>query len=162
MRAPAALLVALILAASAGAAPPRNGVLVPGRSLGGLRLGMTKAEVRAAWGPTYGVCRGCLELTWYFTYRRGRPQGAGVQFHRGRVDAIFTHWQPRGWRTSSGIPIAAPIQIVTNRYGALPRTQCATYSVLTLAGRRAVTSFYIVDEEVWGFGLAAPRVGACR
>jgi hypothetical protein len=162
MRWLAAVLVALTLVGSAGAAPPRNGVLVPGKSLGGLRLGMTKAQVRAAWGPTYGVCRGCIELTWYFTYRRGRPEGAGVQFHQGRVDAIFTHWQPRGWRTSSGIPIGAPIEVVTSRYGALPRTQCATYAELTLAGRGAVTSFYIVNEEVWGFGLATPHVGACR
>jgi hypothetical protein len=162
MRALAAALAALTLAGVAAAAPPRNGVLVPGKSLGGLRLGMTKAQVREAWGPTYGVCRGCIELTWYFTYRRGRPEGAGVEFHQGRVDAIFTHRQPRGWRTSSGIPIGAPIQIVTNRYGALPRTQCTTYSVLTLAGPRAVTSFYIVNEEIWSFGLATPRVGACR
>jgi hypothetical protein len=154
--------LALLAAAPAGAAPPRAGVLVPGQTLGGIRLGMTPSQVRAAWGADYGVCRGCLERTWYFTYRRNEPQGAGVSFRAGRVVAIFTHWAPKGWRTDSGIRIGNPIAVVTARYGALPRTQCATYTVLTLVRRGTVTSFYVVDEEVWGFGLATARVGACR
>jgi hypothetical protein len=158
----AVALLALALASPALAAPPRAGLLVPGKSLGGLRLGMTQAQVRAAWGEHYGVCRGCLERTWYYTYRKNQPEGAGVSFRGGRVVAIFTHWAPKGWRTDSGIRIGTPIELVTSRYGALPRTQCATYAMLTLARRGTVTSFYIVDEEVWGFGLATTRVAACR
>jgi hypothetical protein len=69
---------------------------------------MTQARVRAAWGTRYGVCRGCLERTWYFTHEAGRPEGAGVSFRKG------------------------------------------------------VTAFYVVDEEVWGFGLTTARLGACR
>jgi hypothetical protein len=158
----AVALLALALAAPTIAAPPRAGLLIPGKSLGGLRLGMTQAQVRAAWGTRYGVCRACLERTWYFTYEPGRPEGAGVSFRKGRVVAIFTHWAPRGWRTDSGIRIGNPIELVTSRYGALPRTPCANYSVLTLVRRGTVTAFYVVEEEVWGFGLTTARPGACR
>ena len=158
----AVTLLALAFSAATLAAPPRAGLLVPGKSLGGLRLGMTQAQVRAAWGTRHGVCRGCPDRTWYFTYEPGRPEGAGVSFRNGRVVAIFTHWAPKGWRTHSGIRIGNPIELVTSRYGALPRTQCANYSVLTLARRGTVTAFYVVEEELWGFGLTTARLGACR
>ena len=152
----------LATAAAAAAAPPRAGVLIPAKSLGGLRLGMTQAQVRAAWGTRYGVCRGCPERTWYFVYRPGRPRGAGVAFRAGRVVAIFTHWAPQGWRTPGGITIGDPIQKVTARFGALLPTQCATYYVLNFLRGATVTSFYVVDEQVWGFGLTTTRFGACR
>jgi hypothetical protein len=61
------------------------GVLVPGETLGGVRIGMTKAEVGANWGDRRGVCRECRRTTWYFNYRPFQPQGAGVVFERGRV-----------------------------------------------------------------------------
>src|SRR5206468_2481751 len=61
---------ALAVASAAAAAPPRAGLFVPGVSLGGLRIGMTPARVRGAWGSGYGVCRGCADLTWYFNYRQ--------------------------------------------------------------------------------------------
>src|ERR687886_828446 len=102
----AAALLALALAAPASAAaPPKRGVLVPGRSLGGLRLGMTQGQVRAAWGSSFGRCRDCLRPTWYYNLRRFQPQGVGVQFRRGSVEAIFTVWSPKGWRTTKGLRI---------------------------------------------------------
>ncbi len=57
----------LAAASAAGAAPPREGILVPGQSLGGLRLGMTKQEVRGAWGTTgnrrgFFVCRANVNI----------------------------------------------------------------------------------------------------
>src|SRR5919202_255612 len=88
---------------------PQHGVLVPGRSLGGLRLGATRAEVRTAWGASYGRCRGCADETWYFTYRAFTPQGAGVSFRSGRAVALFTLWSPPGWRTSRGLTIGDAI-----------------------------------------------------
>ena len=78
---------------------PQHGLVVPGQSLGGLRLGATKAQVQATWGPRYGRCRDCTALTWYFTYRRFQPQGAGVSFRSGRADQLFTIWGPPGWHT---------------------------------------------------------------
>ncbi len=157
-----ALAVALAVASPAAAALPQPGVLVPGTSLGGIRLGMTQEQVRAVWGSRFGVCRRCAEPTWYYTYRPHRPEGAGVVFRRGRVSAVFTHWAPAGWRTTNGIRIGDSIANVIRRHGPLPRTQCSTYSVLTAVRRGAVTAFYVVDEEVWGLGLTSARLPACR
>jgi hypothetical protein len=148
-------------ATTAAAAPPRAGVLDPGRSLGGLRLGATPAQVRAAWGSAYGVCRGCRVRTWYFTYERFKPQGAGVEFRGGRVSALFTLWSPPGWRTTKGLRIGDPVARVTLLYGPLTRTECGAYYALTLPGR-GTTAFYVVGEKVWGLGLIRPGRSPCR
>ena len=66
---------ALVLAASAAAGLPKAGTLVPGRSLGGVRLGESLHAVRASLGTFYGACRGCPRQTWYFTYE---PFGLGL------------------------------------------------------------------------------------
>jgi hypothetical protein len=157
-----ALIAAAALAAPAAAAPPRHGVLVPGKSLGGLRLGATPAQVKAAWGSRYGRCRDCLRTTWYFTYRRYKPRGAAVQFRRGRVEAIFTLWAPRGWRTTRGLKIGDEAGRVTTLYGGLARMDCAGYYALVLPTRGGVNAFYIVNEKVFGFGLVSFPVPVCR
>jgi hypothetical protein len=161
-----AAIVALGLPAStAEAAPaslPRNGVFDPGRSLGGLRLGMTPAQVRAAWGTAYGRCRDCARPTWYFNYTRFSPQGAGVEFRRGRVDAIFTLWSPTGWRTTRNLRIGDEEANVTATYGALTRAECGSYRALLLPRGRVVSAFAIVSSRVWGFALLRAPSRPCR
>jgi hypothetical protein len=149
----ATTVAALLLAGPASAAPPRAGVLVPGASLGGLRLGMTPAQVRSAWGSGYGTCRGCAAPTWYFTYRPFTKQGAGVAFWKGRVAALYTLWSPPGWLTPRGLAIGDPSAKVTELYGAMPPEQCFGYSALLLRHGTTLTAFYIVDQKVYGFGL---------
>jgi hypothetical protein len=158
-----AVIVALVLAGTASAAPPREGVLVPGRSLGGVSLGMTSAQVRAAWGSRYGVCRDCEgRTTWYFNRVRFEPEGAGVELRRGRVAAVFTLWKPSGWRTQDGLTLGDPEARITEVHGALTRTECGGYSALTLPRSSAVTVFYVFDGTLWGFGLTRPDVPTCR
>jgi len=132
---------------------PSHRVLVPGVSLGGLRLGATPAQVRAAWGSRYGACRGCAAPTWYFTYRPFTQQGAGVEFRQGRAAALFTLWEPTGWRTPGGLSLGEPAARVTQLYGPLPRLQCVGYAALTLPRAGSLTVFYLVDERLWGFAL---------
>ncbi|HVM69186.1 MAG TPA: hypothetical protein VM204_05040 [Gaiellaceae bacterium] len=50
----AAAALALLGAAPAAAGPPPAGLLVPGRSLGGLELGATEAQVERRWGRAAG------------------------------------------------------------------------------------------------------------
>jgi hypothetical protein len=158
-----ALAVPLASAATArSSAPPRSGVFEPGRSLGGLRLGMTPAQVRSAWGTTYGRCRDCRSPTWYYNYAPFSPQGAGVEFRRGRVDAIFTLWSPTTWRTTRGLRIGAEEQRITDLYGGLSRAECGSYHVLLLPRGRVVSAFYVVGGSVWGFGLLRPPSRPCR
>jgi hypothetical protein len=157
------LAAALVLAAPAAAALPRKGVLAPGRSLGGLRLGMTPAQVRAAWGSDFGRCRGCAQPTWYFTYRRYHSHGAAVQFRRRRVDAIFTLWAPSGWKTTKGLYIGDNVDRVPGLYGTLARADCpGNYYALTMPTPGGVNAIYVVNEKIFGFGLLSFRAAVCR
>ena len=153
--------VAVAFATLAG--PPRAGLFVPGTSLGGVRLGMTPAQVERLWGRDHGRCRGCPEPTWYFNYRPFTPEGAGVAFARGRVVAVFTLWSPRGWRTSAGLRIGDVEARVTQLYGALVSVRCGSYSAYTFRRNGAVNVIYVLGGKVWGFGLSRPgRTRLCR
>ena len=151
----------LSLFAVAATLPPQ-GVLVPGRSLGGVRLGDTRAAVVARWGEGYGVCRGCAVPTLYFNVRAYEPSGAAVTLRHGRVVAAVTLWSPPGWRTSRGVLVGDNTARVTTIYGALPRTNCAGYDALLLRTGRAVTAIYVRSDIVWGFGLMRPSERVCR
>ena len=141
------------------AALPQPGLLVPGRSLGGIRLGEPAAQVRAPLGSFHGVCRGCSRTTWYFTYRRFDRVGLGVELERGRVAAVYTLWQPAGWRTPSGVALGAPEAALP---AALLRVECSGYAALVHRGRDAQTAYYVVNGKLWGFGLLRPRDSPCR
>ena len=162
LRVAVTLAAGLALAVPAAAAPPRAGVVVPGRSFGGLSLGATEAAVKAAWGPRFGRCRSCRLRTLYFNVAPFDPTGAGVEIRRGRAVGFFTVWSPRGWRTDGAVSIGDPAARVTSVYGALPSVSCGRYQALTLPARRAKTIFYVYDERVWGFGLSEARAPVCR
>lgn len=141
---------------------PQNAVVVPGKSFAGLRLGATGAQIRAAWGPGYGRCRACPQPTWYFTYKRFEPQGAGVSFRRGTAAAFFTIWGPPGWHTDRGLKVGDPAARVTQLYGVLPRVECGTYAALVLRRGRSATQIYLYQDRVWGFGLSSAGAAACH
>jgi hypothetical protein len=152
-----------VLLASAAAKPPTAGLLVPGKSLGGLRLGMTKAQVKAAWGTDFGLCRNCGFLTWYYNYTPFTPQGAGVEFRSARVAAIFTLRAPPGWHTTKRLRIGDPVSRVSELYGTLSDIGCpGSYDAMRLLTPTVVTTFYVQDEKVYGFGLSRVEVPACR
>jgi hypothetical protein len=152
----------LVLATAAAALLPAHGVVVPGRSLGGLRIGDPAARVQTLWGGAFGVCRGCERRTWYYNYVRFSPKGAAVEFRRGRVVALYTLWSPAGWHTPQGLRIGDAAARVTTVYGPLTRRGCGRYYVLLLPRRKAVTDFYVYNERLWGFGLRSGSVPACR
>ena len=157
--------IAIVLAAfalPATAAPPGAGVLVSGRSLGVIRLGETKPSVEGSWGRAYGVCRGCERETWYFNYYAFQPRGAAVEWRQGRAIAVFTIYQPLGWRTAKGLSLGDPVQRLTALYGPLPRVDCKGYSAFTIPGRRVTTAFYVLRDRLWAFGLSRPGVPLCR
>jgi hypothetical protein len=162
MRIAAAIAATLALAAPAAAAPPGAGMLVPGRSLGGIELGTTTTELERRWGRAYGVCKGCRHETWYFNYYAFQPHGAGVELRDGKVAAVFTLYQPQGWHTNKGLRLGDAETRITFLYGALMRRQCGGYSVLVLPGRAATTAFYVLDDRLWAFGLYRPGLPLCR
>jgi hypothetical protein len=160
-------LLALVAAAALAAAPaalalPRAGVLVPGRSLAGVRLGETAAQVRTSLGPRYGVCRGCGAATWYFTYRPFSRAGLAVELAHGRVTAVYTLWKPAGWRGPRGLRLGAVEAQVTTLDGPLIPIVCTSYDALTRDSASARTVYYVVDGKLWGFGLLRPHANPCR
>jgi hypothetical protein len=161
----AVVFVALILASipvAAHAALPRAGKLVPGASLGGVRLGDTPARVRAVLGGSYGVCRGCATTTWYFTYGRFQQQGLGVELAGGRVSAVYTLWQPDGWSTPDGLALGVDQGEVTASHAPLIPVACVGYTAFVDDNRAARTAYYVVDGKLWGFGLVQRRQSPCR
>jgi hypothetical protein len=127
---------------------------VPGRSLAGIRLGERAAEVRVHLGRDYGLCRGCATTTWYFTYRIFEDKGLAVELTRGRVSAVYTLWQPPGWRTSRGLTLGAPQARVPH---AIPVT-CAGYEAFV----DGTSVYYVVNGSLWGFGLVQRGRSPCR
>jgi hypothetical protein len=161
-RAVACALLFFCGAASAHAALPRNGVLLPGRSLGGVRIGEPAAQVRASLGSRYGVCRGCPTTTWYFTYRPFTGQGLAVELRRGRVSGVYTIWRPSGWMGPQGLKLGAPQAEVTALAGPLVPVACPGYDALTSETPDVRTAYYVVDDRLWGFGLLPAHTSPCR
>lgn len=154
--------VFLLLAAPAAAAPPTAGLLRPGESLGGLRLGATRDQVERLWGRAYGLCSGCGRETWYFNYFAFQPKGAGVELRGGKTAAIFTIYAPEAWHTPGGLALGATVEQVRTAFPGLARRDCNGYYALVRRSPNALTSFYLLDEKLWAFGLSRPGVPLCR
>jgi hypothetical protein len=158
-----AIVIATLLAvAEAAAAPPSAGVLVPGRSLGGLRLGAAPAQVTRTWGGDYGICRNCSVLTWYFNIVPFQPEGAAVELARGHVSAVYTIWKPGAWHDRRNLHLGESAARITELYGPLATQNCGGYSALTLPSARSQTVFYVLDGKLWGFGLFGRTAPVCR
>lgn len=153
--------VLILCCVPGSAATPKQAEFVPGESLAGVRLGMTKLDVLDVWGERHGVCTDCPRETWYFNYQPFAPQGAGVVFQRDHVAHVFTVWRPAGWRTVQGLTLGAPASDVARLYGSLDRRQCTFYYALLQPTRRAQSVFYIFRDKVWGFGLTRPDASPC-
>jgi hypothetical protein len=156
------LMTVLLLAGSAAAALPKTGTLVPGRSLGGVRLGEAPSAVRASLGHSYGTCRGCSRSTWYFTYRPFTQKGLAVEFDRGRVSAIYTLWSPEGWHGPAGLRFGATPLTVHDRVGTLRTVACNGYTALVRDTFQARTAYLLYAGRLWGFGLFRRGADPCR
>jgi hypothetical protein len=158
----AGAVAALILAATAAAGLPKQGVLVPGRSLGGIRLGESPQAVRAALGTFYGTCRGCPRRTWYFTYRPFDKQGLAVELTRGRVSGVYTLWRPAGWHAPHKLGLGSLVLAVHERTGASQTVRCTGYEALVRDSPHARTAYYLLNGRLWGFGLFRHGASPCR
>jgi len=137
-------------------------MLVPGQSLGGVRLGETAAQTREALGSFYGRCDGCASTTFYFTYGKWTRTGLAVELQGGRVAALYTLWQPPGWHTAAGLRLGAVEGQVTSLAGPVVPVVCAGYTVLVRDAHGTRTAYYVVDGKLWGFGLMRARANPCH
>jgi hypothetical protein len=155
-------LVALMAATSATAALPKSGILVPGRSLGGVRLGEQAAGVERALGREHGVCRGCARTTWYFTYKLYDAHGLAVELTGGRVSGVYTLWQPPGWHGPGGLELGAYEGQIVSAAGPLITVDCSNYEVLVRDSGGARTAYFVANGTLWAFGLFRRGASPCR
>jgi hypothetical protein len=143
---------------------PARGVLHPGKSLAGVRLGDSMQRVKQLWGADYRVCRlrQCTSPTWYFIYPKGEPLGASVRFKKGKVVTVFTLGSPTGWRTAEGLIIGEQVDRVSELYGKLASNTCIGYGALTMRNGSTVTSIYTTGQSVYGFALSRPSEPVCN
>ncbi len=162
MKTLAAFAAALALTSTAAAALPHVGVFVPGRSLGGIRLGESATAVRAELGGFYGVCSGCPTTTWYFTYLKYDQHGLAVELTHGRVSALYTLWDPPAWRARNNLRLGDAEGALTAAAGPLIPIACSGYDarVADHTGTRSV--YYVVQGRLWGFGLMRADADPCR
>jgi hypothetical protein len=158
----ATTVAALLFTATAAAGLPKAGVLVPGRSLGGIRLGESPRAVRAALGTFYGSCSGCPRRTWYFTYLPFDKRGLAVEFTGGRVSAVYTLWRPAGWHAPHKLEFGSSALAVHRRSGASRTVTCKDYGALVQDSARARTAYYLLHGKLWGFGLFRRGASPCR
>jgi hypothetical protein len=152
----------LVLAAPAAAGLPRAGTLVPGRSLGGIRLGESPRAVRAALGGFHGNCRHCPQPTWFFTYRPFDRHGLAVEFTRGRVSGLYTLGRPAGWHAPHGLRLGAAVLAVHRLTGASRTVSCRGYTALVRDSAHARSAYYVYNGRLWGFGLFPRSSSPCR
>jgi hypothetical protein len=152
----------LALAAPAAAGLPKAGTLVPGRSLGGIRIGDSQRAVRAALGTFYGPCRGCAHRTWYFTYHRFAKQGLAVELTAGRVSGLYTLWRPKGWHAPHRLGFGSTALAVHTLVGSTTTVVCRRYEALVHDSGRTRTAYYLFNGRLWGFGLFRRGASPCR
>jgi hypothetical protein len=138
---------------------PVQGVLVPGRSLGGIKLGDTGGKVLALWGRDYTMLPG-QPMTWLYLSQTGDPYGAGVSFREGKVTAIFTLGGIRGWRRSDGLRVGQLFSKFNDPQG--KTTACDGYGAISSHERNAVTSILTNGQSVYGFALTRPSEPVCH
>jgi hypothetical protein len=158
----ATTVLALALAAPAAAGLPKAGALVPGRSLGGIRLSESPRAVRAALGTFYGTCRECPRRTWYFTYLPFEKQGLAVEFTGGQVSGLYTLWRPKGWHAPHKLGFGSSVLAVHKLTGASRTVTCGGYEALVRDSVQARTAYYLLDGRLWGFGLFRRGASPCR
>lgn len=141
---------------------PTRGLVVPGVSFAGVKLGDTEQRVRARWGNRFSVCSYCTDTTWLYTYQFGEPLGAAVRFENNKAVALFSLGSPAGWKTDKGLAMGDPISDVYQYYATTGTTRCIGFDALTARIGRSVTAFYSAAGVIYGFAIVNPGMTVCQ
>jgi hypothetical protein len=141
---------------------PIRGVIVPGVSFAGIKLGDTEQRVRALWGSNFDTCGYCKDTTWLYEYRGGEPLGAAVRFEKNKLVAVFSLGSPAGWRTDKGLYMGDPIANVYQYYSSTGTTRCIGFDAITAKTGKSVTAFYSAAGVIYGFAMVIPGMTVCQ
>jgi hypothetical protein len=140
---------------------PVNGILVPGKSLGGVRLGDPAAKVQMLWGRDYTVLSD-RPTTWLYMSPTGDPFGAAVSFRHRVVTAVFTIGGTGGWHTSNGLRVGQTLASFNDPSPSSTSTACIGYGAVSTRSGSAVTSILTNGQAVYGFALTRPFEPVCH
>jgi len=153
-----ALLMCLVIPTAAAAKLPatKNTKIVPGKSMAGVKLDMTKKQVFAQWGkgscPDPGLCEWQKKKPSFV----GQYEVARVSFYKGkaiflRVSGAFSKSSNKlvpgplaKWKTSKGISLGSKKGAVPKAYPAAKFSggEAASFNLLLGSGRNTtITSF---------------------
>ena len=142
--------------AQSAAAFPSKGVVVPGVSFAGIKLGDTEQHVRVGLGKPFHDRAASVPTrpgsTPIAVASRSERECASA---RTVVVAVFSLGSPAGWKTDKGLNMGDPVSNVYNYYGNTGTTLCLGYDTLTVRVGNAVTAFYSAAGVVYGFALVA-------
>ena len=141
---------------------PTRGIIVPGVSFAGIKLGDTEQRVRSVWGNNFKTCDYCADTTWLYVYRGAEPLGAAARFRKNKLVAVFSLGSPAGWKTDKGLFMGDPIANVYTYYGQTGTTRCIGFDALTVRIGTSTTAFYSAAGVVYGFALIAPGLSVCQ
>ena len=146
---------------------PTRGVLKPGVSLAGVKIGDTMTRVKTVLGANFTLCtvatsKLCTEPVWLFEYNRGEPLGVATKFHNGKVSAVFTLGVIEGWKTAEGLKMGDPVSNIYSFYNTPIYTKCIGFEALSMKKGTVTTSIYTASGVVYGFALTAPKEAICQ
>lgn len=139
------LLVLLAAAAPASADLPKakSTTIVPGKSIAGVKVGMTVAQALAAWGPSPDcTAETRIAICWYrgterqgnasFTVAGGAVRTVTIQAGRKGIDLVFAG-PLQQWRTAKGVRLGSTARQVVKAY---PKAKSAPYGIQLGSGTR--------------------------
>ena len=141
---------------------PVKGLIVPGISFAGLKIGYTQQQVRSLWGSNFVECKYCTDVTWLYEYRGSEPLGAAVRFQKNKVVAMFSLGSPAGWHTDKGLFMGDPIANVYQFFPSTGTTRCIGFDAVTARTGKVVTAFYSAAGVIYGFAIVIPTMTVCQ
>ena len=149
---------ALVLAAPAAAGLPRTGTLVPGRSLGGVRLGETLPSRRG--GARRGLTASAMTArSGRGTSRTSPSTGTASRSSstHGRVSGVYTLWRPPAGARRMASASARRRSPSTTAVGTLAPIGCHGYDALARDSAKARTVVLRRRREALGIRPLPPR-----
>jgi hypothetical protein len=141
---------------------PTRGVVIPGVSFAGVKIGDSMQRVRTLWGNNFESCKYCNDPTWLYEYRGAEPLGAAVRFQKGKVVAVFSLGSPAGWKTDKGLYMGDPIANVYQYFPNTGTTRCIGFDAITVKTGKYVTAFYSAAGVIYGFAIVIPTMTVCQ